>query len=346
MTMAHLENYTKKDLGKMLREHERSLKNYENKVDISRSDQNYGYGVLSSAEAKNSFNRRVTDVMNGKEVQEKTNICSEWVISCPVELMGTGKEKSFFDECWKFAGNRYGQENMISGFVHMDETRPHMHMMLVPEAISRKTGKRTVSSASLMTRAELSGFHKDLDKHCENVFGQKNLVKNGKTIADNVNVRDLARIQENVKQQYADEISGYRTFLGKIKYENGQTALEKYDKMHAPVITPTEAPTKAPTASPVIIPSESPQRPSEAIRGVLEHNSKVGGKTSGKTAVKKPTEEPDENLNRPEHKSYYQIQRETEEKMRQQALAEQRAAAVVAETFYNSTDSTDFSCTL
>lgn len=263
--MAHMENYTKKDLGKLLREHERSLKKYENKVDLSRSNQNYGYGNLSTSEALQAFNRRVTSVMDGKEVQASTNICSEWVISCPLELMGSGREKSFFDECWKFAGDRYGQDNMIAGFVHMDETRPHMHMMLVPECTSRKTGKRTVSSASLMTRAELSGFHTDLDKHCERVFGQKKLVKNGKTIANDVSIQALGQIQENVRQQFADEINSYRTFLSHYN-QSGKTLLEVYDEKHKPVEAPTEAPT------------EAPQKPVEAPKPVLSHSSKTTGK--------------------------------------------------------------------
>lgn len=259
--MAHMENYTKKDLKKVLREHERSLQEYTNKVDLSRSDQNYGYGTLSASEAMQAVNRRVTTVMNGKEVQTQTNICSEWVISCPLELVGGGNEKSFFDECWKFAGDRYGQENMIAGFVHMDETRPHMHMMLVPETTSRKTGNRTVSSASLMTKAELSGFHTDLDKHCESVFGQKGLVKNGKTIASGVSIQALAQIQENVRQKlHSDEIDSYRGFLKK------HYLLDEYDRE------------RSASTAPVEIPTEAPQKPVEAPKPVLSHNPKVNGK--------------------------------------------------------------------
>lgn len=267
--MANVESYTKKDLRNVLREHERSLSEYENKIDVERSGMNYGYGHLTPDEAIQSINKRVTTVMNGKDVQSKTNICAEWVISCPLELMASGKEKEFFDECWKFSAERYGEDNMISGFVHMDETRPHMHMMFVPEAISRKTGRRTVSSASLLTKGELSGFHTDLDKHCESVFGQKKLVKTGKTIANGVSLKALKQIQANTRIQFADEIDSYRAFLSSYR-SNGKTLLEVYEEKHKPVEIPVEA----------------PQKPVEAPKPVLSHSSK----TKGKIQPKKPQE--------------------------------------------------------
>lgn len=285
--MAHLENYAKKDLRNLLREHERSLRSYANKVDKSQSDKNYGYGHLSTNSALQAFNRRVTDIMDGRDIQEKTNICSEWVISCPLELIASGREKSFFDECWRFAEDRYGKDNMISGFVHMDETRPHMHMMLVPEATSRKTGKRTVSSASLMTRAELSKFHTDLNNHCEIAFGQKNLIKNGKTIADGVSIRALGQIQEDTKKQFAKEINSYRKFLA--SYTLGDKSLleiyEEKQKAKAAAAAPTEAPTAAP--------AEAPQKPTEAPMSDLPHRPKTTGKTTGKKPVSKPSTPPD-----------------------------------------------------
>ena len=67
---------------------------------------------------------------------------------------------------------RYGADNVIAGYVHMDETTPQIHVCVVPEAISRKTGRRTVSSASLLTRAELRNFHQDLKKEMLKVFGK------------------------------------------------------------------------------------------------------------------------------------------------------------------------------
>ena len=91
--------------------------------------------------------------------------------------------KNFFDITYNFMKRRYGADNVIAGYVHMDETTPQIHVCVVPDAISRKTGRRTVSSASLLTRAELHNFHQDLQKEMVNVFGRdaNDYILNGRT---------------------------------------------------------------------------------------------------------------------------------------------------------------------
>lgn len=39
---------------------------------------------------------------------------------------------NFFSDCAEFFEERYGQENVISAVVHLDETTPHMHLNLIP----------------------------------------------------------------------------------------------------------------------------------------------------------------------------------------------------------------------
>ena len=39
---------------------------------------------------------------------------------------------NFFSDCAKFFEERYGEENVISAVVHLDETTPHMHLNLIP----------------------------------------------------------------------------------------------------------------------------------------------------------------------------------------------------------------------
>lgn len=266
--MARVQNYTKKDMPKLLREHDRSARTYANKVDLNRSHMNYTYGAQTSDEVMRKIQKRTTEIMDGGYVQAQTNICTEWSVFCPVPLINAGREREFFDELWKFCGERYGEENLIAGYVHMDETTPHMHMMFVPEATSRKTGKKTVSSASLMTKTECSSFHTDFDKRCAEVFGIFHLVRNGKTIADGLTATNLAQVQEYVGKQYEDTIKAYREFLGSMKFKNGKTALEVFDERQAEKNAPQK-------------PAESPKKPSEEQE-----------QTVPKRKVKKAPEEP------------------------------------------------------
>ena len=79
----------------------------------------------------------------------------------------------------------------------MDETTPQIHIDFVPEATSRKTGRRTVSSVSLMTKGELRKFHEDLEKHMQKVFGEKKMILNGRTKGNYTT--------DELKQRAADE---------------------------------------------------------------------------------------------------------------------------------------------
>jgi hypothetical protein len=42
------------------------------------------------------------------------------------------KQYAFFRDCVKFFQDKYGEENVLSAIVHMDETNPHLHLNLIP----------------------------------------------------------------------------------------------------------------------------------------------------------------------------------------------------------------------
>lgn len=46
--------------------------------------------------------------------------------------MSETQQNAFFVDCYAFAEERYGAENIISATVHLDETTPHMHIDFVP----------------------------------------------------------------------------------------------------------------------------------------------------------------------------------------------------------------------
>lgn len=207
--MGRLENYSKKSVKKIISEHGRTASNYKNHVDLKRSKLNwtYGAGDKSADEVLSIIESRCKEIMGDRKMQEQTNIMSDWVFTYPRELCerkvyDTGKVNSktgkpvirhyyapkdpdhcraWMSEVYAFCQDRYGAENVIAGYVHMDETTPHIDVNLVPEAVSRKTGKNTVSSASLFTRAELSQCQRDLERYMGQMFNQKGMILNGRT---------------------------------------------------------------------------------------------------------------------------------------------------------------------
>ena len=62
----------------------------------------------------------------------------------------------FFAECTRFFAERYGEGNIISTVVHMDETTPHLHLNLIPIAGGRLCAK------NLFDRKALTALQTDL----------------------------------------------------------------------------------------------------------------------------------------------------------------------------------------
>lgn len=93
--------------------------------------------------------------------------------------------KKFFQTVSDFTANRYNKFELdltkygyekctvpryFGMHVHLDETTPHAHVFGVPFAISKKTGKYTVSASSMFPKSELRKFQNDLEKHLNQVF--------------------------------------------------------------------------------------------------------------------------------------------------------------------------------
>jgi len=114
------------------------------------------------------------------------------------------KERQFFEETYTFLENRYGKENVLSAYVHLDETTPHIHFGFLPVGTD-KNGNKTVSSKLVCTRKELQTFHKDLSRHLEKTFGRKMSIENGATVEGNKAISELKRESAEDKLRQTNE---------------------------------------------------------------------------------------------------------------------------------------------
>src|SRR5699024_10391436 len=71
-----------------------------------------------------------------------------------------------------FLSERYGEENVLAGVVHNDETTPHMHFAFMPVTYDEKREREKVSAKEVLNRNELKSFHQDLDNHLNDRFTQ------------------------------------------------------------------------------------------------------------------------------------------------------------------------------
>lgn len=65
--------------------------------------------------------------------------------------LSPSEQQQFFAECTRFFAERYGEGNIISAVVHMDETTPHLHLNLIPIAGGRLCAKKLFDRKALTT---------------------------------------------------------------------------------------------------------------------------------------------------------------------------------------------------
>lgn len=135
------------------------------------------------------------ETLGGKNA-ERINIMCDWVVTLP-DNVPKEKADEFFKNTYEFACQRYGKENIISAWVHMDETSPHIHIAFIP-VVKDKDGSEKLCCREVITPLELKKFHPDLQKYLEEKMEQDVAILNGATAGGNLTIIEL-KMREALK---------------------------------------------------------------------------------------------------------------------------------------------------
>lgn len=193
--MANYAKYTKGAMGHLMKHYERAKDGEGNYIkfgnqDIDASRTHLNYNLAPEHNQLDFIHKRLDEVycMNRKDV----NVMCSWVITAPRDL-DSRQERQFFQQSYNFLKEKYGEKNVVSSFVHMDEKTPHMHfsfLPVVPDA-KHKQGEK-VSSKECVTRVDLQQFHEQL----QNYLRKNNIICsiiNGATLEGNKSIEELKR---------------------------------------------------------------------------------------------------------------------------------------------------------
>jgi len=189
--MAHVMKHTKASCGHMFAHFDRRAEHISNEnLDRTRTHLNYNLAIHQQMDQGEFVRKRCSEVrmQNRKDV----NIMASWVVTVPKDLP-LEEHKQFFQGCYDFLENRYGKENVVSSYVHMDEITPHMHFAFVPVVPDKKRDGFKVSAKECITRADLQSFHQQLETHLENVLGHEVGILNEATREGNKSIAELKR---------------------------------------------------------------------------------------------------------------------------------------------------------
>ena len=151
--MAHVEKYTAAATGHMLAHYDRTHSSSTSLIDESRTALNYNLAAEDQPLSQQDFiHKRLSEVRVLKRA-DVTVMC-DWIVTAH-RCITENEYSLFFEKTYDFLCDRYGRENVISAYVHMDETSPHLHYSFVPVIIDKKKKIPKLSAKEVITRKDL-----------------------------------------------------------------------------------------------------------------------------------------------------------------------------------------------
>ena len=155
-----MEKYHKTDIAPVEQENERdeTYRAGNPQIDPTRTGGNYHI-----VKRQRSYTQFINDKIEALDLPTKVRkdavlMCS-FVVGSDRKFFGElspSEQRQFFAECTRFFAERYGEGNIISAVVHIDETTPHLHLNLIPIAGGRLCAKK------LFDRKALTALQTDL----------------------------------------------------------------------------------------------------------------------------------------------------------------------------------------
>ena len=169
--MAHLAKYTRGATGNMMHHYKRDREVTLERENVNRelTPENYLIGPGLGVERIQERIREVEATMT-RSVRSDAAVLCDWVVTAPPDVRREDLPK-FFRATYEFVQNRYGgEQNMLGGWVHMDETTPHIHIAFMP-VVEREGGKLAFSAKTMINKADLDSFHQQLSRELERSLG-------------------------------------------------------------------------------------------------------------------------------------------------------------------------------
>lgn len=207
--MAHFAKHTITACGHLGKHYERGkdhtseyIKYGNESIDSNKTHLNYN--LAPEHDQMDFIKNRISEVKCLK--RKDVNVMCSWVVTLPKDYSETDPSRTseeFFKGAYNFLEQKYGKENVVSSYVHMDETTPHMHFAFVPVVKDEKKGHLKVSAKECVTKWDLKGFHELLQDYLQEKCNLHSNVINEATKEGNKSIAELKRGTATQKLQEA-----------------------------------------------------------------------------------------------------------------------------------------------
>ena len=225
--MAHCEKYKMADTAGIFIHYERTpghpLSNKD--IDSERTHLNYNMAADDQPLPQKQFLvKRLGEIRtNGRKNQ---NVMCDWIVTQPQDVRPEDSRK-FFMAAYDFLADKYGRQNVISSYVHMDEigNTPHMHFCFIPVEIM-EDGSEKLNAKAVISRTSLQKFHPELQKAMDEAMGYHVSITTGETKAQGGN-KTVKQLKEETEEKKKLPQGKKKRFSNDISY-----TAEESEKLH------------------------------------------------------------------------------------------------------------------
>lgn len=223
----HYAKYNKQAAGGILLHSDRGIDapdtHEHSNADIDRSRTHLNYdlkdrgGLVAYAYYKQRIDQIAAETKQrtGKSIRKDAVTLCSWAVTVPKDL-SEDKQQEFFAGAYKWFAQRYGEDNIVTAAVHMDETTPHMHLQFTP--IIERDGVRRLCAKDMETPKTLRTVHQSLQEQLRQELGCEVNLLNGATDNGNQTVMQLKvnSLQEQLTAK-EEQLSGVDQRLAEKK---------------------------------------------------------------------------------------------------------------------------------
>lgn len=170
-----MEKYKRADIVGIERENERD-ENYKSarNPQIDKSKRRLNYHTMPYEKRYLAFiDERIIQLSPKRKIKDDAVLITSFILGSDKEFFDritAEQQKQFFADCTDFFSERYGEENIISAVVHLDESTPHLHLNLMPVTNGRLCAKELFDRTTL----------RDLQTDFYEAVGKKYSLERGK----------------------------------------------------------------------------------------------------------------------------------------------------------------------
>ena len=164
-----MEKYKWQEVSPVEEENERDETYQASNPQIDSSRTHFNYHIIYPMKSyMEIINERLSELELKRKIRSDAILMNSFIVTSDGEYfkgLHPWEQREFFRDCAEFLSRKYGEENMISAVVHMDETTPNMHLNFIPINEGR------LSSKSLFDRQKLAQLQTELHESIGEKWG-------------------------------------------------------------------------------------------------------------------------------------------------------------------------------